>query len=224
MSITAIITLILLVGGCGAYERRDCYISGTECIAPENEGEARQGVPGKSGADGQAGKDGTNGERGPAGEGGPMGPSGKDGQDGATGAPGVQGPQGETGANGNDGSSCSVTENMIGGAIISCTDGTSAVVLDGQDGASGRDGLDGKDGKDGMDASLLPFSIVGFVDPCGPQSTYDEILIQLTNGQVVAHFSSGNRQFLTSIGPGTYITTDGTGCIFTIQNDMTITW
>jgi hypothetical protein len=113
---------------------------------------------------------------------------------------------------------------MIGGAIISCTDGTSAVVLNGTDGAFGRDGQDGKDGKDGMDASLLPFSIVGFVDPCGPQSTYDELLIQLANGHLVAHFSRGNRQFLTSIGPGHYVTTDGTGCKFTVQNDMTITW
>jgi hypothetical protein len=218
-----LLTVLILTGGCGAYERRDCYISGTECLAPENEGEARQGVPGKSGADGQAGKDGTSGERGPAGESGPMGPAGKDGQDGATGSPGVQGPQGQPGTNGNNGSSCSV-EDMIGGAIISCTDGTSAILLDGQDGASGRDGLDGKDGKDGMDASLLPFSIVGFVDPCGPQSTYDEILIQLTNGQIVAHFSSGTRQFLASIGPGNYITTDGTGCRFTVRSDMTITW
>jgi hypothetical protein len=113
---------------------------------------------------------------------------------------------------------------MIGGAIISCTDGTSEILLDGQDGASGRDGLDGKDGKDGMDASLLPFSIVGFIDPCGPQSTYDEILIQLNNGQLVAHFSSGTRQFLASIGPGTYITTDGTRCVFTVSNTMQVTW
>jgi hypothetical protein len=63
------------------------------------------------------------------------------------------------GANGRDGTSCSVSDytlfseesNQTLGAMISCTDGSSALILNGQDGKDGINGLDGLDGENGID-------------------------------------------------------------------------
>ena len=60
-----------------------------------------------------------------------------------------------SGVPGADGSSCSVSDYYQGeeviGAQISCTDGSSVIVLNGSDGTDGLDGLDGLDGEDGLD-------------------------------------------------------------------------
>ncbi len=63
--------------------------------------------------------------------------------------------------NGKDGTSCSVSNyelssdseeaSVVLGAMISCTDGSSAVVFNGHDGANGLDGTDGLNGLDGLD-------------------------------------------------------------------------
>ena len=53
----------------------------------------------------------------------------------------VNGPQGPKGVSGT---SCTVTDTD-GGALITCPDGTSALVTDGDDGKDGEDGDDGKD-------------------------------------------------------------------------------
>lgn len=124
---------IVLLGGCGAYEKRSCYTQGEECYHPENETETNDTTSGPRDTDGANGQDGTQGQpgaTGPTGDTGAVGPAGKDGQDGATGAQGIPGSQGEAGA---DGSSCSVAQ-VSGGAIITCTDGTSAIILNGADG------------------------------------------------------------------------------------------
>lgn len=55
------------------------------------------------------------------------------------------GEPGDPGMDGTDGSSCSVS-TTDGGATISCTDGTSATVLDGLDGAAASRGDPGEDG------------------------------------------------------------------------------
>jgi len=225
---TNLLLLSLLITGCGYKEWRE-----SDCF----NGCSVSGEP----------------QPGPAG---PPGPAGKDGEDGEAGKPGIPG------------TGCTVTA-AVGGAIISCADGTSAIVLDGApgvdgingtngtngidgtNGVNGRDGLDGRDGidgingtngtngvdgingtngadglngTDGLDAPPTPYTVTEMVDPCGDESQFDEILLRLANNQLVAHFSSGALEFLTIIGPGNYTTTDGTGCTFTIHNDMTVTW
>ncbi len=121
---------------------------------------------------------------------GPVGPKGADGQDGAP------------------GSSCSV-QQMSNGAIITCQDGTSAVILN---------------GADGSDAPPTAYSVVELINPCGDAPGYDEILLRLHNGQLIAHFSHGNKQFLTLLTPGTYQTTDGTNCLFSVDSNLNVTW
>lgn len=135
------------------------------------------------------------------------GQNGQDGLDGIDGLPGLDG---------KDGSSCSVEQTSTG-AAISCTDGSYAEIL------HGTDGLDGQDGTDGQDAPVNPFQITEVIDPCGKQTTYDEVILRMANGQLVAYFAS-HGGFLAILGPGNYITTDGTGCLFKVHPDLTITW
>lgn len=138
---------------------------------------------------------------GPSGALGKQGNSGIPGKDGAIGPTGSPGPSGSPGT---DGSSCSVVR-VIGGSIISCTDGTIGVILDGQDGVS---------------APPTPYTVTSLYDPCGHQSSYDEVLLRLANGQLLAHYASGALQYLTIVGPGNYVTTDGTHCYFTVDSDL----
>lgn len=143
---------------------------------------------------------------------------GRDGTDGKDGSTGPQGPRGQTGQTGlpgsagRDGSSCSTTQ-AIGGVLVSCTDGTSAVILNGKDGTNGTDGVN---------APPTPYTVTELVDPCGKQTTYDEVLMRLANNQLIAHYASGSLQYLTVIGPGSYITTDGSNCYFSVDSNLQI--
>lgn len=113
---------------------------------------------------------------------------------------------------GKDGKSCTVTK-VVNGALIQCQDGSSVAVINGQHGTNGQDG------QDGQDAPQSQFNIVGTIDPCGTQSTFDEVLLILANGQILAHYAAGARQFLTFVPPGNYTTSDGTNCHFTITTN-----
>ena len=109
------------------------------------------GMDGSPGADGQDGMDGADGQDGAKGDPGADGADGSscsviqttsgatlsctdgtmasifNGTDGVIGSNGSDGADGQDGENGVDGSSCSV-EEIDGGAVVSCTDGTSAVL------------------------------------------------------------------------------------------------
>ena len=150
---------------------------------------------------------------------------GKDGQDGQDGTScsvedmigGAMISCGETqafikdGANGADGSACSVAQDSSGsGALISCSDGSSAFIK------NGDDGQNGENGKDGLDF------VAEVIDPCGQQTTHglDEVLLRLHSGDILAHFAQGDKQYLTILVKNkSYITTDGTGCKFTIDKE-----
>jgi len=96
--------------------------------------------------------------------------------------------------------------------------------LNGQDGANGQDG---QDGADGQDAPPTPFTPVGLVNPCGDApGIYDEVFIRLSNGTMIASFSENsngkNTRFSVLIA-GTYVTTDGDNCQFTVDSMGNIT-
>lgn len=119
------------------------------------------------------------------------------------------GPMGPEGAPGRPGSSCSV-EPVSNGAVITCDDGTSAVIVN---------------GTDGQDAPPTAYSVVELIDPCGDEpNAFDEVLLRLANGQLMAHYSSDGLQFLTLLSPGNYVTTDSQKCHFTIDSDMNVSW
>lgn len=209
---------MLLIVACGREFNRQypCVVEGRDC----EETDKRTGDRDTAGR-GTTGPEGSRGPRGHEGAAGPPGPAGSpgtDGVDGSDGAPGEQGPPGV------DGSNCTVMQ-AVNGAVISCTDGTNAIILngiDGSDGADGEDGEDGEDGADGADAPPTAYSFTEVIDPCGDSPGFDEVLFRTFDNHLIAHYASGNQQFLSLIPPGNYVTTDGTHCYFTVDSNMNL--
>ena len=122
--------------------------------------------------------------------------------------PGEPGKDGEDGKDGKDGTSCTV-DDVAGGALISCTDGTEQVVLD---------GVDGADGSDGADAELPDTAVAEIIDPCGDGPDFDEVLLVLADGSIVTYFE-GAQGFLSVLECNTkYKTTDSQACKFFLNS------
>lgn len=67
-------------------------------------------------------------------------------------------------------------------------------------------------------------NIVDFKDPCNAQGSYNEIFLHLSDGGYIASFSdnaSGSNTRFTKVIDGTYSTTDGTHCTFSVKNNGT---
>lgn len=63
-------------------------------------------------------------------------------------------------------------------------------------------------------------NIVAIKDPCGTQGAYNEVFLQLANGNYLASFSdnaNGLNTRFTVLTDGTFTTTDGTHCSFTVS-------
>ncbi len=61
-------------------------------------------------------------------------------------------------------------------------------------------------------------SVVGTVDFCGnAPNKVDEIGLIMSNGEIVVFFQNNDGGRLASLGPGSYVTTDGTNCRFNID-------
>ena len=138
---------------------------------------------------------------------------------------------------------CSVTSTPSG-AVVTCPDGTTAPILNGNDGADGSDGESivgptgpqgetgpkgetgavgptgpsGADGADGADGTPGVNAILEVIHPCGTSGTQSEVLLRLADNRILAHYSGGgNNQFFSILDPGTYITTALAGnCVFTV--------
>lgn len=95
--------------------------------------------------------------------------------------------------------------------------------IDGTDGTDGVDGVDGQDGMDGLDGADGLFTEI--IDPCGAETTHDEVILVTRNGEHIAYFetpnSSNDRLVILKEGVN-YITTDGTNCRFRIENGVLI--
>lgn len=84
----------------------------------------------------------------------------------------------------------------------------------------------------GADASIPDgLFVTRLLMPCGPlSSSYKEILLQMSDGSVIATFSnsiSGDHTRLTVLPDGAYQDTDDSGCSFTLRtlNDVrTLDW
>lgn len=121
----------------------------------------------------------------------------------------------EDGKDGKDGESCTVVETTSG-ADVTCGDTT--VTID-----DGQDGLDGTDGQDGSDAEVSPYSIVEIIDPCGDNpGEFDEVLLRLYDGTLIAYFESGSDRFLSEIDQGNYRTTDEQECRFSVNSELEV--
>lgn len=140
----------------------------------------------------------------------------------------VAGPPGRDGTSAN----CSV-ERVLGGAFVRCSDGSEAFVEDGSDGEDGSEGLQGEPGIPGPkgDAGSTGPSgadgeglTIGTVVPCpsliGP---FPEVLFCI-NDILYAVYDGKEKQdvHLTQIIPGSYVTTDGRSCHFTVSTGCEI--
>lgn len=101
---------------------------------------------------------------------------------------------------GKDGTSCTVINRSPVGATILCTDGSSADI---NNGTNGQDGVNGSNG------------ILRVVDPCGPSTAPDEILIVLSDFTVIAWYQSVGLSVLTP--HVVYQTTDSQACRFKVD-------
>lgn len=168
-----------------------------------------------------------------------------DGKDGENGAAGINGQNGQDGIDGQDGSnghsvvysllpadSCSaggqtilLAQDINDNLSLDITDSNihSLTICNGQDGVNGQDG---QNGQDGVDAPPTMFTPVGIVDPCGDASgIYDEVFLKLQNGTLLASFSdnsNGKNTRFSVLTPGSYITTDGSNCFFTVDGNNNI--
>jgi hypothetical protein len=137
------------------------------------------------------------------------------------GQPGRDGVDGRDGSDGAAGAGCEVSEILpsilapAGGALISC--GPNTVIV-----------YNGVNGEDGEDATLPPTSIVEVINPCEDHPTVvDEVILKLQDGNLLASFSdnqSGLNTRFSLLQPGNYMVTDGSGCFFTVNSDMSVSW
>lgn len=240
-----LVLIIQFILSCGAYERKDCYAEGSGCgtvpstpdpiLIPGPTGPA--GSPGATGSQGERGSRGDQGESGEGGAAGTVGPSGADGQDGSPGpaglpgAPGTAGPTGDDGPQGPEGkqgpSGSSGTNGSQGPTGLDGPSGNPGLTgAPGGAGPTGSNGATGPTGESGRDAPTSPYDIIELINPCGGagQGFFDEVLLKLRNGMILAHYSDGSKQFLTIVLPGSYQTTDGYHCNFIVHSDGSITW
>jgi cell division protein FtsB len=69
-------------------------------------------------------------------------------------------------------------------------------------------------------------NITKIVDPCGDGPGFDEVLLKTSSGKVLASFSQSSSALSTRFSvlpPGTYTTTDGTSCTFTVSSTGSVT-
>lgn len=199
------------------------------------------------------GRDGTRVELipGPKGDQGQAGSNGSDGADGAQGEQGVPGNDGANGADGLNSLVKIYRTNSIDPLI--CASGSGIAVESGLDvdgsnvldalevqslnfvcdgevgavGATGAIGAQGPQGEQGEMGPTSPNSIATVIDPCGDHPTkHDEVILQLENGLLLASFSdnaNGLNTRFSLLGNGTYGTTDGTSCTFTVSSGV-VSW
>jgi hypothetical protein len=124
---------------------------------------------------------------------------------------------------GKDAPPCTTYTTSVG-AIIQCPDGTQTLIPNGAQGAAGTSGSDGARGADG--ASGSNGTVIVAVDLCpGITSTqYRETLLRIDGKLYGVYYDAGaQRTFLSEIGPGSWVTTDGRSCYFTVNADLSIT-
>lgn len=112
--------------------------------------------------------------------------------------------------------------DVFSNGFLTCDGAVGANGADGADGEDGEDGAQGEQGEQG-EAGLsadLTYAIVSVFDPCGPSGGYDEVILKLGNGKYISSFSENangkNTRFVMLSSGGSYVTTDGTNCAFTL--------
>lgn len=147
--------------------------------------------------------------------------------DGATGQTGAAGVPGANGVG--------VTFKIVQAPAPVCASGGSIIMMASDDDRSGiYDPLAAHQQSatmcNGSNAQLTPYTPVDSIFVCGQSGPYDEVLLRLSNGRVLASFSqnvNGDNTRLAFIPDGNYQTTDGRNCAFTLttaNNVRSVSW
>lgn len=137
----------------------------------------------------------------------------------------VAGPPGRDGTSAN----CNV-ERVLGGAFVRCSDGSEAFVEDGSDGEKGETGPEGEQGPAGDTGAPGPTGQAGTsltiqsIIPCPALvGSFPEVLFCINDTLYAVYDGSGKQDVhLTQIIPGSYVTTDGRSCHFTVSTGCEI--
>lgn len=85
----------------------------------------------------------------------------------------------------------------------------------------GPQGPAGQNGQDGAQGPAGAAAVLEVIDPCGDApDVVDEVILRLANGQLLASFSqnaSGLNTRFAVITQGSYVTTDGSNCAFSVD-------
>lgn len=137
--------------------------------------------------------------------------TGVSGADGEDGAPGADGEDGNDGTNGLNGSSCSVTQ-LITGALVTCSDGTSAYIANGAQGPAGAD--------------APPTAAVTIVPLCTAITTYPTVFSEVgfcLNNKLYGVYSD-HGGFMVEIVPGGYSSNGiNSSCTLTVHANCLVT-
>ena len=142
---------------------------------------------------------------------------------------GSKGIDGTNGLNGSNGHSAVLTTTPA----TSCANGGTTILMatDSNDNGSfdvSDAGISSATVCNGENAPPTPFSPVALLEPCGDApGIYDEVLLRLSNGTVLASFSdnaAGANTRFSLLGAGTYTTTDGDSCTFTLDSSGNLTY
>ena len=163
----------------------------------------KNGKDGPQGSPGISGSQGVPGDTGPTGAAGPMGPVGP------------QGVSGVNGKDGADGQNCSVAYSSVG-AVISCPGGSSVTVMN---------GINGQNGTSVVAVKLCADSSAGFPEYAfqvgdGLYAVYYGYLDR--NGNPSSAQNGTLEAFMAKLTPGSYVSTNGTGCSFRVNANGSI--
>lgn len=95
---------------------------------------------------------------------------------------------------------------------------------------NGTNGSNGANGADGADAPVSAYAPAEVIVPCGNTGSFSEVLLRLHNGQILVSFSDNTQGAMTRLvllPDGTYMTTDNTGCQFSLATEgstRSISW
>lgn len=64
--------------------------------------------------------------------------------------------------------------------------------------------------------------VIEIIDPCGDGVGFDEIIMRLNTGELIAYFQQGSHRFLASLPEGEYQTTDQSKCRFSVDSTGSI--